>query len=276
MRRGYCVTAIVIVLAFSMIIAHFLLGRRAFARDDRPSGGGGLSGVNPDGVAFLGGFVAVAALVQLSAAGRIDIGSSLVIGTFFAAVAFVLSKLRRVPGVEPAGNLLYSLLGLIALLPALAGVTEPQICGVETNVPLRISAIALFVLVAVVSGVAGFFIGGLRSSVVSSVGLGWFGAVDVVLFLTSPVGVVGGPGPMVLGLSAAVVLGAIIGVAPELGLMTVGVGLALIVMLTSAYGSTLDCQDADSVGSVSAFVAYGLVFCVLRLVVGKLSKNRVE
>lgn len=273
--RGAMVTGIVVALGFIMIAVHFVTGRRAFAN----KGGGSsdnklLSDTSPAGTAFLGGFVAVAALVQIGASGRVDFESAAAVGFFVAVVALLLAQFGKITAVDAGVNLFYSLLGLIALIPAMSSLTESSICGVEVNVPLRVTAVVLFLALAVLSGASGFLIAQRRISLVSSVGLGWFGAVDIVLFLTSPVGVMGGPGPAVLGIGAAVVLGAVIGVAPELGLLVAGVGLALIVLLTSATGATLDCQAVDSIGSVTAFVTYAVLFCALRFLTIKVFGKR--
>ncbi len=97
-----------------------------------------------------------------------------------------------------------------------------------------------------------------------------------MLALTSPVGVVSGTAPLILGLVAAVVLGGIIGAKPELGLLVVGTALGLIVLLTSASGITTSCDEVDSVGSVTMFVAFAVIFGLGRLTIGKLLPGRVR
>ncbi|MCC8929036.1 MULTISPECIES: hypothetical protein [Nocardiaceae] len=267
-------TAVVVILGTAMMVTYFVLGRRLIdTRDTRPKT---LSDLYPYGSAFLAGFVATAALIQIGGSGSIAVGSAGTLGLIVAVFALTTGWLQNIPPVELGKDLLYSVLGLVALIPALSSVTAPTICGVESNIPLRISVIALFLALAVLCGGFSFYLRPKRYSAVSSVGLSWFGASEIVLFLASPVGLAGGPGPEIAGIVGAVALGVIIGFTPEHGLLTVGVGLACVFLWTSATGTTLDCQHVDSLGSVTVFTTYAVVFGLGRFVIGKVRTGRVS
>lgn len=270
-------TAVVVILGSAMMATYFVLGRNA--ADTTPTRPKSLSASVPYGSAFLAGFVAIAALVQIGGSGTVAFGSAGSLGLIVAVFALTTGRFQKFPPVELGRDLLYSVIGLVALIPALAAVTSPSVCGVQTNITVRVIAVIVFLVFAVGCG-----LGGLRLRIrqrrvrrgVSSVGLSWFGASEIVLFLASPAGLAGGPGPEIVGLVGAVVLGTIVGLAPEYGLLTVGVGLACVVLLTSATGSTLDCQYVDSFGSVTVFATYAVVFGLGRFAIGKISSSAVS
>ncbi|MFI5432840.1 MULTISPECIES: hypothetical protein [Rhodococcus] len=269
-------SAIVIVLAFMMMVTYFVLGGQAGR-----SGGLSLhkksdSGENRFGRSFLAGFIVLSALVELAPSSGSTFASPIQIGIAVALFSLATGLFRGIPGVSLGTDLLYSVIGLIALVPALSELTAPNICGIDSNVPVRIAGVALFVVIGSLSGTAAFFLGGAKISEMTVVGLAWFGAIDIVLALTSPVGVASGPTPLILGLVAAVVLGGIIGAKPELGLLVVGTALGIIVLLTSASGITTSCDEVDSVGSVTMFVAFAVIFGLGRLTIGKLLPGRVR
>ncbi|MGB7384956.1 MAG: hypothetical protein WA927_17235, partial [Rhodococcus sp. (in: high G+C Gram-positive bacteria)] len=148
-------TAVVVILGTAMLVTYFVLGRRLIdTRDTRPKT---LSDLYPYGSAFLAGFVATAALIQIGGSGSIAVGSAGTLGLIVAVFALTTGWLQNIPPVELGKDLLYSVLGLVALIPALSSVTAPTICGVESNVPLRISVIALFLALAVLCGGFGFY-----------------------------------------------------------------------------------------------------------------------
>lgn len=271
-------TAIVIVLAFLMMVVYFVLGGRA-SRAEHPGGSTfplkSSSNSNRFGRSFLAGFIAVSALVQLSASESPTFGSPAEVGVAVGIFALVVALLGSLPGVSIGADLLYSVIGLIALVPAMSELTEPSICGIDTNVPLRISAVALFVAIAFLSAACGFVIGGMNINGAAVAGLAWFGAIDVVLFLTSPVGVTSGSTPLALGIIAAVILGSTIGARPETGLLIVGTALGLIVLLSSASGMSTNCDEVDSVGSLTVFATYAVVFGIGRWTIGKFMPDRV-
>ena len=274
--RNRVMSAIVIVLAFMMMVTYFVLGGQAGR-----SGGLSLhkksdSGENRFGRSFLAGFIVLSALVELAPSSGSTFASPIQIGIAVALFSLAVGLFRGIPGVSLGTDLLYSVIGLIALVPALSELTAPNICGIDSNVPVRIAGVALFVVIGSLSGTAAFFLGGAKISEMTVVGLAWFGAIDIVLALTSPVGVVSGTAPLILGLVAAVVLGGIIGAKPELGLLVVGTALGLIVLLTSASGITTSCDEVDSVGSVTMFVAFAVIFGLGRLTIGKLLPGRVR
>lgn len=269
-------SAIVIVFAFLMMVMYFVLGGQA-------GRSGGLAfrkkpncGENRFGRSFLAGFIVLSALVELVSSSSSTFDSPVQVGIAVALFSLAVGLFSGIPGVSLGADLLYSVIGLVALVPTLSELPASSICGIDSNVPMRIAAVALFVVIGSLSGAVGFILGGAKLSEMTVVGLAWFGAIDIVLHVTSPVGVVSGPAPLILGVVAAVVLGGTIGAKPELGLLVVGTTLGLIVLLASASGITTSCDEVDSLGSVTTFVAFAVVFGLGRLTIGKLLPGRVR
>lgn len=210
------VAGLLVLLAGLVVIFRKLLGGAGSLlapRRGRPPGGVGVAG------AFLAGLLGVFAVTQLALDDPATVNPLSPVAFAMGVLAVFLTAggwLRRV------AQWALSLLGAVASLPALVDLVAGPDCG--TAVPLvgRLASAALLVVFAAV----GVGLAALSGRLNGLVGLGWFGAVEVLAFLQSPGGIdlleLGG-WSLVTGLAAAVSLGLVGGKRPELVVSTAGV-----------------------------------------------------
>lgn len=253
------VAGVLVLVAGLVVIFRVLVGGGGsllVPRRGRPRGGVGV------GSAFLAGLLGVLAVAQLGLDSPATVSSLSPVAFGVGVLAVFLTMggwLRRV------AQWALSLLGAVASLPALVGLVAGPTCGTDVPMVGRFATAALLVVFAAV----GVGLAALSGRLNGLVGLGWFGAVEVLAFLQSPGGVdlleVGG-WAVAVSLAAAVFLGLVGGTRPELVVGTAGVVILLseVVLIDSGLG----CGVSPGVGAgtlTSLTVLYVGSFVLSRL-----------
>ncbi|MES2169248.1 MAG: hypothetical protein V4479_00790 [Actinomycetota bacterium] len=225
---------------------------RDLARYASPSSAGGMvSGL----VAALAAS-STSSLIGIPVGGSITIG--IAIGVLFAILAVVAT--RATPFVLGAFGLA-GITGSVFALLAGAG------CS---TVPLAMRILALAVI-GIAAG-AGVLLALLRGRVHPHSVLGLFGAVRVVTFLASPLGISIVLLPVdgwIVAIVGAALFGFIAGVAPDL---VIGISALAVSFASIAYGATLGtaCSTGAEPGDLTVLVGFALAFVVARPLIGRL------
>ncbi len=208
-----------LVLIFRVIFRGFpalALPQRGRPRKGMPSPG-----------AFLAGGLVVVGLAQLALVPSDGVNPVTPFGAAVGVLAVFLTTggwLRRVAAWA------FTVLGAVASLPAVVSLVTAPECGTQLPLVARLASAAMLAVFAVV-GVVVAVISGRTNSLM---GLGWFGAVEVLAFLQTPGGLsildLGG-WSMVAGPLAAAVLGFLGARRPELV-----IGAATVAILVSQIG----------------------------------------
>lgn len=267
-------SGLVAVLGVLMLVYYFLLGRRVgVGKVLSPSGQPVETTMGGSAVGFLEGLIAVLALSELAAIGDASSGAFSGGALLGGAAALGLVVRRWWPG-ELGLGLLYGILGLVASVPAMARLFDASECDVGVDHWMRIAAL---VVLAVTWGgglIAGLLFRWAGSRRPASAGLALFGAIEVVVFMSGPVGV--GISPQVAGLliAAAAVLGGLSGYRPDLVMMTSGLFLGTLVIFETSTGFPQGCDSLKSDAPYAALVGYCVVFWAGAWVVSKFSRAR--
>ena len=253
---------IVSVLGVLLVAYYFVLGRRlgiGHVLDDR---GHRVSSADFGGTAavFLEGLIVVLAISELAAAGG-NRGGSFTAGVVIGGVAVAAIILRQWWPGRLGVELFYSVLGLAAAVPAITRLFESTGCAVGVDPAMRIVSVLLMAAIWAGSLVAALVFKVMSGFRTTASGLALFGALDVVLFMSGPVGAgLVGPGGAVWILLGVAVIGGLSGLATNLVMMTCGAFLAVVqlVPLPSAY--VADCAGLVPEAPTVMLAGYTVVF----------------
>ncbi len=195
-------------------------------------------------VTTLLGLLATASLTQ---SGKTSVGAVLGVVCGLMSLTDATSRFRDVG---------LSILGAVAAFAGVAQLLSSQGCGASTS--MRVLTLVL-VLAAFGLGIA---IALVKFSLSATVGLQAFVAVEIVTFLTAPLGVDLVGGSQLVALAAAVVIGLLVGVSPQAFLSLFGIGLAVVTVWGSTQTTTgcgLDGSGSGVVTVVAGLVTFFLV-----------------
>ncbi len=206
---------------------------------------------------FVEGLVAAAAFGALtSTSSSLDSGTVMVaIGMGIAACVFAVGG----DWLRPVAAVLYSGLGIVAFVPAVAAFLHDGVCGHAAPVALRWAALVLLVSVASITFAAGVLT--LRTRLGSAIGLALFGALQI---LVSAVTFLTGSGTSMEWLTVAVLvpgafaLGWFVVRATDVVLGVAGAAFAMQSIFTAATGSA--CGSANASGVVMIVLYCGTYF----------------
>lgn len=254
-------TGIVAALGIIMVVYYFILGRREGFGRVLDRGGHPVSNASFGGsfAAFFEGLIAVLALSELSAVGGTR-GGSFAGGALIGFVAAVGLFARQWWPGRLGYELFYSVLGLAASVPAITHLFEASDCDVGVNPAIRIVAVVIMVVMwagALIAAVAVRAAGGWRAR---SSGLALFGALDVILFMSGPIGTSISPSGAAGIVLLVGVIGGLSGFAPNLVMMTAGAFLGAIQFLTATTGLRTECNALVSTTPMSMLAGFALVF----------------
>ena len=271
-------TGLVAVLGVLMVAYYFILGRRrgiGNVLDDRghPVTSGDFGG---SVAAFLEGLIAVFALAELAAAGGNRAGS-FGAGASVGALAAAGLVARRWWLGRLGYELLYSVLGLAASVPAISRLFGATGCG--TGVGQTVRVVAVLVMLALW---AGMLIGALAVKAMAgwrttAPGLALFGALDVVIFMSGPIGAGVAPDAAVWIVLGAAVVGGLSGLATNLVMMVCGLFLGALQFVTVTTGFSAECDALVSSVPAVMLAGYALVYWLGAVLVsrGELRRTRV-
>lgn len=160
-------------------------------------------------------------------------------------------------GVE----LFYSVLGLAAAVPAITRLFDGTGCDVGVDPAVRIFSVLLMAAIWAASLVAALVFKAMRGLRTTASGLALFGAIDVILLMSGPVGAgFVGPSGAVWILLGVAVIGGLSGLATNLVMMACGAFLAMVqfVPLPTDYGA--DCAALVPDAPTVMLAGYSVVF----------------
>lgn len=221
----------------------------------------GFGGIGDRG-GFVGGLVgsfAVATTLSGTSAGA---GGGSAAGALLAVAYFLLTRLRLPAGIR----IVSGLVGTAGLVSLTVTVVSGQRC---TAIPFwhRVLVIGLIVVAAALGTVASLMMG--RPRIPSTLAL--FGALEIVVFVSSPLGVslINLPvAAWIVAFAAAVLLGALGALAPQFVIgMTGAVIVVATVMSATTFGDT--CTSGPAVQNLSSLAAFSVVYGLLTVTVGR-------
>ncbi len=214
---------------------------------------------------FLEGLLGSIALGVLSN-GQIDV----TLGVLMAGLVVLGWIAGPVSSVASIG---LGVVGIAASLPGIAEYLVGDNCMFEFGVGWRVTLVIVMAVLFAWGGLHTIFrTGSLKAA--GQVGLGWFSMVELLTFASTSAALTRySIGIAIVGLGV-VVLGALVGFMPQIGIWAVGLGTALITLTGSTYvGITsedaIGCQPlSDATGSafsyLVAFIPVGIVVFILR------------
>ncbi|MGX7724564.1 hypothetical protein [Rhodococcus sp. 5G237] len=260
---------VVLVLVGMVFVYRLLLGRSLVPHvPSRVStGAGGATFSFEDIFAGVLAALAVATVFAVTGQGFAGLIAGALVGVITALVSatHVESPLRT--GVE----FCYTLVGVVATVPALQALVASEDCYGPVDRTLRIAALLLFGSLWLLSLVATVLSRRAPHTIFASMGLGVFGSIEVLAMLAGPIGVttVQRDGILIsLFIVASIALGALTGYRPRLVLAVTGGFLALASLVevtvspTPGCGSTTSWAAATTVGGFA--VAYVLASRVVQ------------
>lgn len=269
-------TGLVGVLGMLMVVYYFILGRRngmGHVLDDRGSRtnsadfGGSVA-------AFLEGLIAALALSELAAVGG-DRGGSFTSGALIGAIAVAAVFVRQWWPGRLGVELLYSVLGLAASVPAITRLLGATGCGDGVDPSLRIVAVVLLSVIWVATLIAALTVKAMSGFRTTASGLALFGAIDVMLFMSGPIGEgLVGPAGAVVVLLAVAVIGGMSALATNLVMMTCGLMLGAIQLLTLSSTYSADCSLLAPDVPMVLLAGYAMVFWLGAWITSKVRLRR--
>ena len=252
---------LVAVLGVLMVAYYFILGRRrgiGNVLDDRghPITSGDFGGST---AAFLEGLIAVFAMAELAAAGGNRAGS-FGAGAFVGALAAAGLVARRWWPGRLGYELFYSVLGLAASVPAISRLFGAT--GCDTGVGQTVRVVAAVVMLALW---AAMLIGALVFQAMAgwrttAPGLALFGALDVIIFMSGPIGAGVAPGAAVWIVLGAAVVGGLSGLATNLVMMVCGLFLGALQFVSVTTGFSAECDALVSSVPAVMLAGYAVVY----------------
>lgn len=261
---------LVAVLAVLMVAYYFLLGRRVGVGDIFDDQGRRITSTTFGGIfsGFLEGLVAVLALSELSAAaGNRD--GSFAAGALIGVVAGAGILLRRSWLGHLGTALFYSVLGLAAAVPAVTRLFAATGCEAGSGSSVRIVAVVILAAFWVMSMIGGLVVSPVRGLRNVPSGLALFGALEVILLLSGPIGIGVAPATITLVVLAAALGGGLSGLAPGLFMMLCGLVLGGLQFVTVSSGASAECQALVPATPIAVLVGYALVFWLVAWFISK-------
>ena len=263
-------TALIAVLGVLMVSYYFILGKKVgigHVLDDRGhaisnAGFGGSFG------AFLEGFIAVLALAELAAAGDNRPGS-FTAGALTGGLAVVGLFARQWWPGRLGYELFYSALGLAAAVPAVTRLFEGSSCDVSVEQSVRIVAVVIMAVMWASTLIAALAVKAMAGWRATASGLALFGALDVIIFMSGPIGAgVSADGAVWIVLGAAVI-GGLSALATNLAMMVCGLFLGVLQFVTVSTGFSADCDALVSGVPAVMLAGYTAVFWLGAWIVSK-------
>ncbi|WNG81155.1 hypothetical protein C6A86_023650 [Mycobacterium sp. ITM-2016-00316] len=266
---------LIAVLAVLMMSYYFMLGRRVGVGEIFDDQGRRVSSTMFGGSfsAFLEGLVAVLALTELSAAGGNRDGS-FAAGAFIGILAGAGIVLRRSWPGQLGIALFYSVLGLAAAVPAVTRLFAATGCDAGSASAVRIVAVLILAVFWIMSMVGGLVVSPLRGLRNVPSGLALFGALEVILLISGPIGIGVSPATIVVVVLTVAVAGGLSGLAPGLFMMLCGLALGSLQFVTVSTGVGVGCESLVSTAPVAVLVGYVLVFWMIAWFISKWALRR--
>lgn len=211
---------------------------------------------------FAGGLVASFAVATTLSGTSAGAGGGSAAGALLAVAYFLLTRLRLPVGIRVVSGLVGTA-GFIALVVTLVA---GQGC---TAIPVwqRILVIGLLVLAAALGTVASLVMG--RPRIPSALAL--FGALEIVVFVSSPLGISLLDQPVaawIVAFATAVLLGALSALAPQFVIGMTGAVIAVAtVMSATVFGDT--CMSGPALQNLSSLAAFSAVYVLLTVALGR-------
>jgi hypothetical protein len=256
-------TGIVAVFGVLMVVYYFLMGRRVGTGRVASDGGHLLSddGFGGTVAAFFEGVIAVLAMSELASSGGARTGS-FTGGALLGIVAAVGLLARRWWPGRLGYELLYGVLGLAASVPALTRVFDASDCDVGVDPSVRIVAVVILAVVWIGVLIAALTVKALSGWHTTASGLALFGALDVIVVMSGPIGAGLTAGSAVWIVLGAAVIGGLSGLATNLVMMTCGAFLGLLQFVTAATGYGAGCVTLVSSAPYALLVGYVVAFWI--------------
>lgn len=228
----------------------------------------GLASDRPVVGAAVQGLLAAVAIGSITSTASVGSDPAVVCGI----VMGVAAALATLGGVcRSAAVTVFSVVGLIAFVPAGVSFVAGDMCGRAIAAPLRFVMLVLLVALAVLSFIARRLMVGKRPH--ASTGLSLFGALEILVAAAT---FIEGSGSrqelvaMALMVSGAAVLGWFVATTPD---AVLGVAAAAIGMQTIYAASTNTVCGQQSYGGVVLLIVFGGAYCAARAVLSSLSRR---
>ncbi|CAM3054126.1 hypothetical protein [Skermania piniformis] len=209
------------------------------------------------------GAVALGALASTMAADPAET-AVLAIGMGIAAATFGSAAYLRT-----VAQWFYSALGVIAAIPVAISFLQDSQCSTASPA-LRYAVFALLFLLAAL----GFGLAAVAGKLSSAVGLGWFGALEILTFMTSPlaVDVLGDTAiPLALMVLVAAPFGALAAYQPEAVLAVAGTLIAIEEIGAAQLPTT--CGTSGNSSGIVLIIVFTITYAAVRAVARKVRQN---
>lgn len=257
---------LLVALLFMLGVYYVMLGRSF--RVPVPSGTRAApsrrwaSTAGPRGVeSALNGLLAAMAAATIATWAELGVPLTIVLG---AAIGILAGWFGPVEGVDRILDLVYSGIGVVALVPALAAVTATGDCLGTLGRGGRIAALVVLVLCTGAGLVAGWY---RRNGSLAKAGLGVFALVEVLLLALMPIsGSLTGSEPLTLLTMMALLaaLGGLVGFWADLAVPVLAAGLALVSFYDATVGLFPACGTGSSTDAVLAMAGFAVALTLAR------------
>ncbi|OBA31126.1 MULTISPECIES: hypothetical protein [Gordonia] len=215
---------------------------------------------------YLEGVIATLAVLQISGSGAMGSGGAILIGVVMAVAVGIATVLARNSLIQGTIEMIFSVIALIALIPALGIAFGDLSCGHVINRSAFVAAMVVFTISF--AGAALFAIFSARTwSAVLHIGMGWFGFVELLLFWSLPAAwqfTGQSLAPTAAAIIAATLSGALVAFRPRIAFAVIGLLIAIGALIPFVT-SVPTCAD-DSLGGTAvplAMLAYAIVGYVI-------------
>lgn len=157
-------------------------------------------------------------------------------------------------------ELLYSVLGLAASVPAITRLFGAAGCDTGTGQTVRVVAVVIMLVLWMATLIGALAVQAMKELRTTAPGLALFGALDVVVFMSGPIGAGLSPGGAVWVVLGAAVIGGLSGLATNLVMMVCGLLLGGLQFVTVTTGFSADCDALVSTAPVVMLVGYTVLF----------------
>lgn len=257
----------VMMLLFFVVGVYYVMLKRG-VRPPSPSGGRSTSGSRwvslpaaPALASVLDGLLAALAVASIVSFLRIEPVATLVLGAGIGVLAGVFGPRY---GSGSWLDLVYSMIGLWAVIPAVSAVLATDDCFGPLERGGRILALITLALCMGVGLIAGWY---RRTSSLAKAGLGIFAMVEVLLVAVGPIGsaLTGDDGQtLVLMMTLVALLGGLVGFWAELTLPVVAVVLAVVSFYEATLEVTPGCMSGSPMAAIMTMTGFGAGLAVCR------------
>ncbi|MHA7666804.1 hypothetical protein [Mycolicibacterium sp. HS_4_1] len=270
-------TGLVAVLGVLMMAYYFILGSRVGVGRVLDGRGGWVSNTTFGGTvgAFLEGIVVVLACAEIAAAGGGD-GRSFTAGAFLGGVAVLGLRIRRWWPGRLGYELFYSVLGLVAAIPAIVRLVGAAGCDAGTAQTVRVVGAVMMAATWAAMLTLGLLVKTMSGFRSAPTGLAAFGAVDVIIYLSGPLGDGASAAGAVVLLAAAAAIGAAAAFSSGIVMMACGLFLGFAQLLTVTTGHGAECGQLMSTTPMAMLVGYAVVFWLGAQLVSRRKLRRIR